>query len=714
MASSGSFYNYPVNQFGLYCEWTGTKEPSSNSTTITLSVYLRYYTIDVGPRDNCSVTINGITQYFSTPVIEDLSSSSWQNVLLTTKTQKVTHNADGSKTGVSLSASWPFNGTYSGTSIGTITASTTVDLDSITTYALSTSAGTGSNITVNRTSSGYAGTGNISNGARLYYGDNLKITFTPSANYAINTHTVNGSTFASGNTHTVSGNVSVSATAQVLASNVGATNANIGSVSTITVTKYNNSYYHSLQYSFGSATGYIKADGTTSSSEVKISQTSVAFTVPTAFYAQIPTAKTGTCTITCRTYSSSSSSTVLGSAITCTFIATASESACKPVVSGTVVDVNATTISLTGNNRALIKYKSTARCTISATSPSGTSGTIVRKTIDDVDPGSNNYRDYTNTTTNNFRLFAEDSRGYTTTAACGTTNWVQYINLTCNPIVSRPNPTGSSIVLSLSGDLFRGSFGAYNNSLVVRYRYKEKSGNYGSWTNISSGISYGTNKYYTPTSTPVSLGDSFNYQKEYVVQVNAYDGATVDDSFVKLTNITKTINVPVGTPVFDWGRNDFSVNVLTHLYGGCIVSGELKTDSISIGGADVGDFVVETATTGGGSAMNRFTYRMWDSGASEIDAIIPISVNITAADNNHYIEDNKVYSIPKRTDGTKIFAEGPIVTANVVFLDMNGYHASVTIRRASTDAIRYHLESAKSISMQSGAYLVLHAAGRWK
>ncbi len=41
------------------------------------------------------------------------------------------HNADGTKTGVELRANWRFGGTYSGVSIGTITATTTVDLDVI-------------------------------------------------------------------------------------------------------------------------------------------------------------------------------------------------------------------------------------------------------------------------------------------------------------------------------------------------------------------------------------------------------------------------------------------------------------------------------------------------------------------------------------------------------------------------------------------------------
>lgn len=99
---------------------------------------------------------------------------------------------------------------------------------SATAYSLSLSQGTGSTIAVSRTSSNLTGTGTLSNGAKLYSGDKLKITFTASTGYNIGTHTVNGSTFTSGNTHTVSGNVTVVSTASKITYAVSY-NANGGS-----------------------------------------------------------------------------------------------------------------------------------------------------------------------------------------------------------------------------------------------------------------------------------------------------------------------------------------------------------------------------------------------------------------------------------------------------------------------------------------------------
>lgn len=88
----------------------------------------------------------------------------------------------------------------------------------VTSYKLTASAGTGSTITVNRTSSPLGGgaTGNLASGATIYKSDVLKITFAAAEGYAIVTHTVNGASFASGGSHTVSANVAVATTTKLL------------------------------------------------------------------------------------------------------------------------------------------------------------------------------------------------------------------------------------------------------------------------------------------------------------------------------------------------------------------------------------------------------------------------------------------------------------------------------------------------------------------
>lgn len=582
MALSGSFKKYPVSNFGLYCKWSAAQSKSGNYSDVTLDVYLHYYEIYVGARSDSTISINGQSETYTAPAISH-NAGKYYDRLLKSKTVRVQHNADGTKTNVPLSASWRLSGTYSGVSVGTITASTTIDLDTIPTYSLSVSAGTGSNITVNRTSSGYGGIGNLSNGARLYYNDKLKITFTPSTNYAISTHTVNGSTFSSGNTYTVTRNVSVKATAQVLASSVGATDANVGSTSTVTVTKYNSSYYHSLQYKFGSLSGYITSSGGTQSSEAKFSNSSVAFRIPTSFYAQIPNSPTGKCTITCRTYSSSGSTSVLGNATTCTITITATGA---PTVSGSVVDTNTATVALTGDSSKLIRYKSMAKATITATAQN--SASIASKFINGVAP-TDNVRIFSDCSETSFIFKATDSRGYSVSVTKNPTV-IAYIQLTINPLLSRPTPTGSSITMSFSGDFYRGSFGAATNSLTIQYRYKESGGSYGSWKDVeSSKIVFGT-KSYTSSST-FTLDDEFDYKKEYQFQVRAKDGTAEHP----LSTVTKNISVPRGIPVFDWGENDFNFNV-----------------PVCMNGIQM-DYIVEQGQSG------IWFYRKWNSGYVELD-----------------------------------------------------------------------------------------------
>lgn len=82
------------------------------------------------------------------------------------------------------------------------------------------------------------------------------------------------------------------------ASSVSATSVNLGATSTITISRASSSFTHTLTYKFGSASGTIAT---------KTTATSVSWTPPLSLASQIPNATTGTCTITCTTYSGTTS-----------------------------------------------------------------------------------------------------------------------------------------------------------------------------------------------------------------------------------------------------------------------------------------------------------------------------------------------------------------------------------------------------------------------
>lgn len=130
----------------------------------------------------------------------------------------VTHNAGGAKSiNISFTVTDRDGESYT---CGAASGSGTMNLTaiSVASYALSISKDTGSTITVNRTSSpkGGGATGNLSNGAKVYYSDVLKITFGAESGYEIDTHTVNGTAFTSGSNHIVTSNVTVIATVKML------------------------------------------------------------------------------------------------------------------------------------------------------------------------------------------------------------------------------------------------------------------------------------------------------------------------------------------------------------------------------------------------------------------------------------------------------------------------------------------------------------------
>lgn len=342
------------------------------------------------------------------------------------------------------------------------------------------------------------------------------------------------------NGFTVSGSETFDLTTIPQESTIGATDANIGATSAITVYQKSSGYKHSIRYEFGNVSGYITASGGTTGSETKIGTTSISFNVPTSFYAQIPNAKSGKCTLTCKTYSGS---TQVGSAKTCTFTATASKEECAPTVDGTVEDTNEKTVALTGNKSKIVKYASNAKCTISATAKN--SASISTKKIDGKEISG------TTKTINGFsgdsiKFTATDSRGYSRSKTVDLAT-VEYVPLTCVVSAKRTDIANGKATLTIKGKYFDGSFGAQSNQLTVRY--KKPSGD---WTSVTATKSSGS------YSASVNLTD-LDYTKSYTLRVEVAD---------KISTITGTVVVNKGIPVFDWGESDFVFHVPVKHEGG--------------------------------------------------------------------------------------------------------------------------------------------------
>ena len=283
-------------------------------------------------------------------------------------------------------------------------------------------------------------------------------------------------------------------------SSVYATNAEIEGTSVITINKQASIFTHTLTYQFGSLSGTIASN---------TSASSVNFTIPTSFYAQIPNGRSGTCTITCITYSNG---TNIGSTST-SFTVTCNESKCRPNVSATVVDVNQTTVNLTGDSSKLVRYKSTARITPSATAKN--SASITSKSVEGQTVSS--YLDISNVSKNSFSISATDSRSFVTSIT-KTATMIEYVQLTCNAIFKRVNQTSSIVNLTYSGNYFSGSFGATSNILTMSWKYREKGASEwiagGTLSPTISGNTYSGN---------IQCGANFDYEKSYEFMVEFAD-----------------------------------------------------------------------------------------------------------------------------------------------------------------------------------------------
>lgn len=135
-------------------------------------------------------------------------------------------------------------------------------------------------------------------------------------------------------------------------STVSTTNGTLGTAQTITITRNNSSFKHTLTYSYGSATGTIAT---------KTTSVSVSWTPPTSLASQFPSATSGTCTITCQTFDGDTS---LGT--TTTTCSLAIPASIKPTISSFTATPQSSNTAISGWG-VLVKGYSTVALSVSKT-----------------------------------------------------------------------------------------------------------------------------------------------------------------------------------------------------------------------------------------------------------------------------------------------------------------------------------------------------------
>lgn len=237
-----------------------------------------------------------------------------------------------------------------------------------------------------------------------------------------------------------------------------------------------------------------------------------------------------------------------------------------PAITASVVDINPVTTALTGNSNWLIRHYSTAHATMSATAQPG--ATIDQDMYTITNGTTTVYgtsHTFENVVSNTFRFSAQDNYGNVGTKTLSP-YIISYINPTCNIETARPDASGK-MDLQCFGTFFDGSFGAVENTLGVKCRYRVQGGTYGSWITMSIvENAYVDDICYYGAYASFQIAD-FDYKTTYEFECQVTD---------KLCTVTSTPGTATSTPVFHWGKNDFAFEVPVAVKGDVDIKGDLR------------------------------------------------------------------------------------------------------------------------------------------
>ena len=325
------------------------------------------------------------------------------------------------------------------------------------------------------------------------------------------------------NSASASGNLQLSTIPRT--SKVTCPSFNIGDSTVVNIERFSSSFRDTITWSFGSLSGTLAT---------KTSNTSVGFS-PSAnnFHAQIPNARSGIGTITCKTYNGN---TLIGTS-TCSFTAYVVED--DPDIQVAIVDTNNTTIALTGSSSKIVRYMSKPKFTINATAKK--SATISSYALSVGDGNTYTSRETTvsgGVPSNTYVATATDSRGYSNSLNGTISNFVNYVKASfTKKLIYRTESASTQIMVDLEGNYFNGSFGSQNNSITLKYRTRVENGSWSSYRTVTATVTGNTFKY------TASLGNSFSINNAYEVEFVVSDKLTTDTLSVLITKGLSVIEV---------------------------------------------------------------------------------------------------------------------------------------------------------------------------
>ena len=221
-------------------------------------------------------------------------------------------------------------------------------------------------------------------------------------------------------------------------------------------------------------------------------------------------------------------------------------------LSVTVVDVDSTTIALTGDETVFIKYHSDAEATMEL--KQGVMNLDACAIINGDERAYKKANTFVDIESKEFRFSCEDAENKSHSEIVYV-DMVEYVKLTCNIKQISMDGEGNATV-KCNGNCFNGSFGKVSNDVSVYCRYKKSTGSYSSWQEMR--VTLNGDTYSASTSF-----SGLNYQEVYTFEVKAAD------KLEEKTTTTKTSS----KPIFHWGKDDFAFEVPVEAKKGLRIGG---------------------------------------------------------------------------------------------------------------------------------------------
>lgn len=496
--------------------------------------------------------------------------------------------------------------------------------------------------------------------------------------------------YAVGGTYTANASVTLYPVWRATTSTITTTNGTLGTSQTITITRYNSSYTHTLSYAYGAATGTI-ATGV---------GTSYNWTPPVSLASQFPSSTSGTCVITCETFSGATS---LGT--TATSISLAIPSTVKCTVSS--VTLTETVAGINAKFGSFVQGKSKARVDIvpSTSNAYGATVTAYRTQIN----GQTLNTDLavtgllTTSGSNSYTATITDTRGRTDSYN-GTFTVLEYNAPSISMTAQRNLSDLTAIDVNYSWNV--SAVGNNNDkTVVIKYRVYGSSATPTVATTITPGTYSGNGSYQITGLDADTAYDIWVELTDYFTTVSSTGSVSGNSNRVFHVSATDgTVASHMANPADGWDHNANKMR----FHDDVQVDGDLAVGGdVSITGSLTGGGVVKTVNNVSPDASGNVT----------------VSVGSVNSVNNISPDANGNVTITAANVGA-LSTSGGTVTGNITQTGNNSITGDVSIngvldltqRRCTANlssagwyrAIKYTNTNNTQLTGGSGAEIVIH------